>query len=71
VLSLLSFSTLRPLRDFILLSPTDGEYLDALLAIFLLKQPLAECFWVFINLAKISQLILPQITELKEFSLLK
>jgi hypothetical protein len=52
-MSLLSFSTLRPLRDFIFLpSPTDGEY-NALLAILLLKQPLAESFWVFNNPVKI------------------
>jgi hypothetical protein len=56
------------LRDFgFLPSPTDGEY-NAFLAVFLLKQPLAESFWVFNNLVKILQWILPPAPELKEFS---
>jgi hypothetical protein len=34
----------------------------------LLKQPLAESFWVFNNPVKILQWILPSSSELKEFS---
>jgi hypothetical protein len=69
VLSLLSFSTLRPLRDFVFLPfSLRWRNMDALLAILLLKQPLAESFRVFSNPVKIPQWILPSNTELKEFS---
>jgi hypothetical protein len=44
------------------------ENLDALLALLLLKQPLAEPIRVFNNPVKIPQWILPSNTELKEFS---
>jgi hypothetical protein len=69
VLSLLSFSTLRPLRDFVFLpfSLRWRIWMPSWLS-FSLKQPLAECFRVFSNPVKIPQWILLQITELKEFS---
>jgi hypothetical protein len=44
------------------------ENLDALLALCLLKQPIAEFFRVFNNPAKILQWILLLISKLKEFS---
>jgi hypothetical protein len=44
------------------------KYLDALLAILLLKKLLVECFRVFNNPVKMPQWTLPLITELKEFS---
>jgi hypothetical protein len=69
VLSTLSFpvaSTSKENLSFFL-SPSDGEF-DALLAILLLKQPLAESFRVFNNPVKIPQWILPSNSELKEFS---
>jgi hypothetical protein len=46
------------------------ENLDALLAILLLKQPLAESFRVFNNPAKILLVDSSSISELKEFLLL-
>jgi hypothetical protein len=49
---------LRPLEGFCPSSPSDGE-IDAFLAVLLLKQPLAESFWVFSNPVKILQWILP------------
>jgi hypothetical protein len=45
--------SLRPLKVFCLSSPSDGEYLGALLAI-LLKKPLTESLWVFNNPVKIT-----------------
>jgi hypothetical protein len=61
VLSILSlFKHSDPLRDFVFLpSPSDGECLDALLAILLLKKSLAESIRVFNNPVKILQWILP------------
>jgi len=44
------------------------ENLDALLALCLLKKPIAEFFRVFNNPAKILQWILLLISKLKEFS---
>jgi hypothetical protein len=68
VLSLLSFSNTQISKE---INPSSFllqmENLDALLAILLLKQPLAESFRVFNNPVKIPQWILPQNTELKEF----
>jgi hypothetical protein len=71
MLSLLSFSTLRPLSDFILLSsPIDGEC-NALLAIPLLRQPLAEPYQgVEQPYEDPSMDSSFRITELKEFSFL-
>jgi hypothetical protein len=67
--SLSSFSYAQDPKGF---CPSSFSYrwrnMDSLLANLCLKQPLAECLWVFSNPTKIPQWILLQITKLKEFS---